>query len=190
MRLILASSSPRRADLLRAAGFSFDVVAPSVDERLEPGETPAAYVQRLARAKVFAASSGNSGGRVCFFIGADTTVVLEGQMLGKPRTSQEAREMLEALSGRVHEVLTGVAVGDGSRWCHEVAVTRVRFLPLAADEIAWYVATGEPFDKAGGYGIQGLAARFVDSIEGSYSNVVGLPVATVYRLLRNLGWPE
>ncbi len=185
MRLILASSSPRRAELLHAAGFEFDVVAPTVDERIEPRESPAAYVERLAHAKAFAVSREKPGAVV---LGADTTVVLDGRMLGKPADEREAEDMLAALSGRVHDVLTGVAVWRGTQRVGEVAVTRVRFLQLAPDEVAWYVASGEPRDKAGAYAIQGLAARFVDSIEGSYSNVVGLPVATVYRLLRGVGW--
>lgn len=185
MQLVLASSSPRRADLLAAAGLVFRVDAPEVDETLEPGERPDDYVLRLAKAKARAGVRRNPGSLI---IGADTTVVVGERILAKPADEREATEMLELLSGRTHEVLTGVAVGDGHRELTVLARTEVRFLRLTQSEVAWYIATGEPYGKAGGYAIQGRASRFIDAITGSYSNVVGLPVSETYRLLQALGW--
>jgi len=182
--LLLASASPRRADLLRAAGIPFDTCPADVDERSLPGETPRDYVTRLALEKARAVRR-DLGSVV---LGADTTVVLDGRVLGKPEHPEEAARMLRSLSGRTHEVLTGVAVKHGGLEFVDVASTRVRFLPLTEEEIAWYVASGEPEGKAGAYAVQGLASRFVERIEGSYSNVVGLPVSLVYQLLRQVGW--
>ena len=184
MRLVLASASPRRADLLRAAGFAFVVRPASIDESATPDESAAALVQRLASAKAAAVATADP---LDVVIGADTVVVLAGRILGKPRDDRDATAMLERLSGRGHEVLTGVAVRQGGRAIVSVEETRVYFAPLRADEIAWYVASGEPRDKAGAYGIQGLASRFVERIEGSHANVVGLPVAVVQRALKSLG---
>jgi septum formation protein len=184
VQLILASQSPRRAELLAAAGFDFDVAPVTIDEGPLSSESPSAHARRLALAKAREAARRNSGIPV---LGADTIVVVEARILGKPRDDREAAWMLQMLSGRDHDVLTGVAVCFGDRERAEVVSTRVRFLHMTADEIAWYVASGEPRDKAGAYGIQGLASRFVDRIEGSYSNVVGLPVATVYTMLRQVG---
>lgn len=184
MRLILASGSPRRAELLRAAGFVFDAQPQQVDERLLLGEEPAAHVLRLAREKALLADCRGPGTLV---LAADTIVVIDGVVLGKPADDREAAQMLRRLSGRAHEVLTGVALRGDGRLIAEVERTAVRFLPLSEAEIAWYVATGEPRDKAGAYAIQGLGSRFVDRIDGSYSNVVGLPVARVYRMLREVG---
>ncbi len=181
MRLILASASPRRADLLAAAGFSFEVMPVEIDESVRPTEDPKDYVSRLALAKARTISRRNPGTTV---LGADTAVVAGSRVLGKPADAREATEMLETLSGRSHDVLTGVAVCSNGHEACRVACTRVRFLQLSAAEIAWYVATPEPYDKAGGYAVQGLASRFVDTIEGSYSNVVGLPVSVVYGLLK------
>lgn len=178
--LILASASPRRADLLAAAGIAFTVRAAAVDETPRPGESPGEYVVRLALEKARAVRL--EPGEVV--LGADTTVVHADRILGKPATAAEARTMLAALSGRTHEVWTGVAVRADGREASAVAVSRVRFAPLSAEEIAWYVASGEPEGKAGAYAIQGLASRFVESVEGSCSNVVGLPVHLVYALLR------
>jgi septum formation protein len=190
--LILASASPRRAKLLRAAGLEFEVLAVDVDETPLPGEPPEAHVRRLAEEKARAAFEGRPDAVV---LGADTVVVVDDRILGKPRDAEDAAAMLRNLSGRSHEVLTGVAVlapaglnaglkaGGHRRLAVDVESTRVWFSPLTNDEIAWYVGTGEPMDKAGGYAIQGLASRFIDRIDGSYSNVVGLPVALVYRLI-------
>jgi septum formation protein len=180
--LILASRSPRRAELLRAAGFNFEVLPANVDETPLPRETPEAHVRRLAQEKASVAFEQRADVVV---LGADTVVVIGDRMLGKPRDPEDAAAMLRALSGRAHEVLTGVSTiapaGYTPRHFTEVERTRVWFSPLTNDEIAWYVASGEPMDKAGAYAIQGLASRFIDRIEGSYSNVVGLPIALVYR---------
>jgi septum formation protein len=183
--LILASASPRRAELLRAAGFAFTVVPVEIDERPLDGEAAPAYVERLAREKARTATHDESSSIV---LAADTTVVIDGVLLGKPGDAREAAEMLARLSGRTHEVLTGVAVApaEGSMRT-SVESTRVRFVQMTPGDIDWYLASGEPFGKAGAYGIQGRASRFIDRIEGSYSNVVGLPIATVWQLLRGLG---
>ena len=185
MRLVLASSSPRRTDLLRAAGFTFEVTPVDVDERLRPGEAPEAYVSRLAEAKADAVIRTAEGIRVV--LGADTTVVIDGLVLGKPADDADAERMLRLLSGRTHDVLTGICLRSGSRRLVHVETSRVRMTSLSEAEIRWYVESGEPMGKAGGYAVQGLAARFIESISGSYSNVVGLPVASVYRLLKMLG---
>jgi septum formation protein len=181
--LLLASQSPRRADLLRAAGISFEILAVSVDETPLPAETPDAHVRRLAEAKARVAATQRPDATI---LGADTIVVVDGQILVKPSDTEDATAMLRRLAGRAHEVLTGVAIVQAGRATIDVASTRVWFLPLSDAEIGWYVATGEPSDKAGAYAIQGLGSRFVERIEGSYSNVVGLPVALVWRLLVEL----
>lgn len=185
MRLVLASGSPRRADLLRAAGIAFDVVVANVDETVLPAETPEQHVRRLAEAKARAVLD-RVGERPV--LGADTVVVVDGQILGKPADNAEAKRMLGRLSGRTHEVLTGVCVARaGASSMVRVAVTTVEFAELSEAEIDWYVRSGEPADKAGGYGIQGLGSRFVTRIDGSYSNVVGLPVSLVYGLCAGAG---
>ncbi|MGH9158572.1 MAG: Maf family protein [Vicinamibacteraceae bacterium] len=183
MRLVLASASPRRAALLNAAGIPFVVRAADVDERWFEGETPEAHVRRLADAKARAvcASETANGNLV---LAADTVVVLDQTILGKPRDEGEAVAMLSRLSGRQHEVLTAVAVIGPDHRDVTVETTRVWMAPLESTDIAWYVASGEPRDKAGAYGIQGLASRFVTRIDGSYTNVVGLPVAPVVQMLR------
>ncbi len=183
-RLVLASRSPRRAELLVAAGLRFDIVPVEVDETRRSAEPAHVYVARLALAKADRAREQAEGRLI---LGADTTVVIDGQVLGKPADALEAASMLGRLSGRTHEVLTGVALVNGTWNSARVETTRVTFLELTAAEIDWYVATGEPMDKAGAYAVQGLASRFVTSIEGSYSNVVGLPIAAVYALLRSTG---
>jgi septum formation protein len=182
VRLLLASTSPRRAELLRAAGFEFDVAPSDVDETPLPGERPREYVLRLAIEKARVARP--APGQVV--LGADTTVVIDEIILGKPATAEEATAMLSRLAGRVHEVWTGVALRKDGREVSEVDITRVEFAPMTTAEIAWYVASGEPEGKAGAYAVQGLASRFVTHIEGSYSNIVGLPVALVYQLLGRL----
>jgi septum formation protein len=188
MRLILASASPRRAELLTTAGIDFDVVAASIDETPHPDEAPAEYVLRVAREKAAAvASRVDIDGRLHVVLGADTVVVAGGRLLGKPADAADARQMLALLSGGVHDVHTGVVLKAGSGETAEVVTSRVRFVSLTDDEIAWYIASGEPDGKAGAYAIQGRASRFIDWIEGSWSNVVGLPVATVYRMIRQAG---
>jgi septum formation protein len=182
--LLLASASPRRAELLRQIRLPFEVQlpVPAVDESVLPGETAPDYVRRLARAKALALAA---PGRVV--LAADTTVVLDGAVLGKPSDAAEAQRMLLALAGRTHEVLTAVAARRNDD-C-EVALVRtvVRFRAVSGQEAAAYVGTGEGFDKTGAYAIQGLGAVFVTGIEGSYSNVVGLPLAETEALLAALG---
>jgi nucleoside triphosphate pyrophosphatase len=199
MRLVLASASSRRAELLRAAGFAFEILAVDLDERAHDGEAPSAYVARLARDKAGAAMQRfeERAQRSCHgperaaldelvVVGADTAVVVDGVILGKPRDDRHAAAMLAVLSGRRHEVLTGVCLRSATGEWGRVETTGVYMSVLTPDDIAWYVASGEGRDKAGGYAVQGLASRFVTAVEGSYSNVVGLPVATVAALLREL----
>jgi septum formation protein len=187
MRVVLASASPRRRELLAAAGLVVQVDPVDVDEELQADEPPEDYVARVAAAK---AAAGRRRHPDAVVIGADTTVVIDGEILGKPVDDDDARRMLTRLSGQRHDVLTGVAVMGGDRTATRVERTAVWFAALSASEVAWYVASGEPRDKAGGYAIQGLAARFIPRIEGSYSNVVGLPVATVWEMLREVGLGE
>jgi septum formation protein len=184
--IVLASASPRRAELLALAGFRFSVDAADVDEAVHPDESPEAYVVRVARDKARTVAGRRADPGVVV-LAADTTVVAGGEILGKPADTAEATRMLERLSGAVHEVFTGVVAIAGTLELVELVRTRVHLIPMTAEEITWYVATGEPMGKAGAYGIQGRAARFIDWIEGSWSNVVGLPVATVDRMLKGLG---
>ena len=184
MRLVLASASPRRAALLRAAGILFDVFPVDVDEHFRPGEKPDHAVARLARTKAEAAATSHPNAVV---LAADTTVVIRGEALAKPVDSEDAVRMLRLLSGRTHDVLTGVCLCVPGRQLVHVEPTRVRMADLSESEIAWYVSSGEPFDKAGGYAAQGLGSRFIEGILGSYSNVVGLPIRSVYELLKELG---
>lgn len=216
-RIILASASPRRAELLRAAGMEFDVVPANADETVQSGETPEAYVRRVAEAKATAVLHRANGRTV---LAADTVVVVDGAILGKPIDREDAKRMLRMLSGRPHDVLTAVTLlsgadpggspkppterGLGARgWpgptlptpsspqararpaLTRVETTVVEFVPLTTGEIDWYVTTGEPDDKAGAYAIQGYASRFITRIAGSYSNVVGLPVALVYEMINS-----
>ena len=191
MRLVLASASPRRAELLRAAGFVFETLPVDVDERVAAGESPDAYVRRLATEKsarameVLADDPAKAGGYDCgtAILGADTVVVVEGTILGKPRDDAEAESMLRRLSGRAHEVFTGVSLRLADWHGSRVESTTVELSRLTEAEIRWYVESGEGRDKAGAYAIQGLASRFIPRIAGSYSNVVGLPIAVVYELL-------
>ena len=187
MRILLASSSPRRAELLKAAGYAFDVAPADVDETPLPGELPEVYVARLAEAKENVTVNTSSD---CVVLGADTAVLVDGTIFGKPLDDANAAAMLRQLSGRSHEVLTGVSMRYGSQRVGTVDRTVVHVAFLRPEDIAWYVASGEPRGKAGGYAIQGLAARFIDRIEGSYSNVMGLPLSVVRRLLSDLGFNE
>lgn len=182
MPIILASTSPRRAELLTAAGIPFVTQPVDVDETARPGEAPAECAQRLAQAKAGAVA--RPAGSVV--LAADTLVVVDGDALGKPRDAADAAAMLRRLSGRTHEVVTGVAIAHDGGTIVDLVSTQVTFETLTHGEIAWYVATGEPLDKAGAYGIQGGASRFVTRIDGSYTNVVGLPVELVYRRLQAL----
>lgn len=190
MKLILASASPRRADILRGAGIAFSVLSSAVDETPIPGETPHDLVQRLALAKGELVAARAVGPAIV--IAADTVVVLEGEVLGKPRTSEDARQMLEKLSGRTHTVLTAIALirlPDVERR-EFIEATQVHFTSISDDEIVKYLASGEPFDKAGSYAIQGLAGRYIPRIDGCYFNVVGLPLAHLCKELAELGWTE
>lgn len=181
LHFILASASPRRAELLRAAGYSFAVVVPAVDEAVRDGESAQEHVRRLAMEKSAAAVNGSDD----LVLAADTVVVVDGRILGKPRDDRHAEEMLRLLSGRWHEVMTGVSIRRGLREIGSVDVTRVEFARLSEDELRWYVTSGEGRDKAGAYAIQGLASRFIPRVDGSYSNVVGLPIAMVRELLKS-----
>jgi septum formation protein len=183
--LILASASPRRAELLDTAGFTFTVQTADVDESTLPDEAPEPYVLRVARAKAEAVVRRcRQSGTVV--LAADTTVVADGCILGKPAGRSDAIRMLTRLSGAVHDVYTGVVVVGDTDTLEEVVRTRVRVLPISTDDIQWYVDSGEPEGKAGAYAIQGRASRFIDWIEGSWSNVVGLPVATVHQMLKRI----
>jgi septum formation protein len=184
MRLILASASPRRAELLRAAGFAFEQLAVDLDETPRPGEAPRDYVRRLAAEKsARALALVRPADTAAIVLGADTAVVVDGEILGKPRNDSHAGTLLRRLSGRRHEVMTGVSLRTSDGEAGRIDVTFVEFSRLTEADITWYVASGEGLDKAGGYAIQGLASRFIPRIEGSYSNVVGLPVAAVCELL-------
>ena len=180
--LILASASPRRHELLLAAGIPHLVRPASIPEQRHPGESPAEFVQRIARQKADAVSR-ESGDIV---LGADTVVCLGDEVFGKPAGDEDARRMLRYLSGREHSVYTGICILYNGGCIADVARTGVQFAELSNQEIDEYVRTGEPRDKAGAYGIQGLASRFVSSITGCYHNVVGLPVSLVYRYLKVL----
>ncbi|GAC1446834.1 MAG: Maf family protein [Pyrinomonadaceae bacterium] len=179
--LILASASPRRAEILRAANWNFEVRAANIEETLRAGESASDYVERLARTKAEAIAVNLSNGIV---IGADTTVVVDDEILGKPRDAEDARRMLRRLNNRWHEVLTGVALIDTRSRSVQVAHerTRVKFGEISEGEIEWYVSTDEPMDKAGAYAIQGRGALFIEAIDGDYWNVVGLPLRLVYNL--------
>jgi len=184
--LLLASSSPRRDEILRDVGWPFVVASGTVDETLYRNEAPVDYVKRLARAKANAAANSLSTGLV---LGADTVVVVAGEILGQPRDDDDAGRMLNLLRGKWHEVLTGVSLlraGQDGPGVVDHEVTRVQFTPMSAAEIEWYVNTGEPMGKAGAYAIQGRAALFVEAIRGDYLNIVGLPVKRVYRLAQQI----
>ena len=182
MKLVLASRSPRRAELLRAAGIEFTIRFAETDETLRNGEDPRDYVLRLAEEKALAIPA--EEGEIV--LGADTSVVLGSEIMGKPRDAADAFRILRALSGQQHQVITGICLKCGLKVVRDVASTAVWFAPMSHAEIASYIESGEPMDKAGAYGIQGLASRFTERIDGSYSNVVGLPVSLVYRHLQRL----
>jgi septum formation protein len=191
MKLILASASPRRAEILRDAGFSFEIAQTNVDETRLRGETARAVTRRLAEAKALAvAEKLGAAPQQAIVIGADTIVEVQGRLLGKPGSVKGAREMLLKLSGKTHRVVTSVAVlrlPDRARKSVTES-TRVRFARISPREIADYVATGEPLDKAGAYAVQGIGERFIERIEGCYFNVVGLPLARLYPMLVSFGW--
>jgi septum formation protein len=209
-RVILASASPRRAELLRAAGIEFDVMPANADETVHAGETTESYVRRVAEAKARAVMAAAAGRPV---VAADTVVVVDDVILGKPAGREDAKRMLRLLSGRAHEVLTAVSLsrgpeppsppggfgGPGGSAPHlvtgsaphvdtRIELTTVEFAVLSERDIDWYVDTGEPYDKAGAYAIQGYASRFIMRIAGSYSNVVGLPVSTLFQMFKEAGF--
>lgn len=178
--LVLASQSPRRAEILRQAGIPFTIRPSEVDESPLAGEDPEVYVQRLAEAKARAVAASDEE----IVLGADTTVVIGGEMLAKPVDAADARRMLALLAGRRHQVMTGICLRRGVALVRDRAITDVWFAPMTEAEITGYAASGEPMDKAGGYAIQGLASKFIERIDGCYFNVVGLPIALVYRHLK------
>ncbi len=191
MRLILASASPRRAQVLKDAEIPFEAIPANVDESPRGNETPDKLVERLAETKARAAAACIGAERgPAIVVGADTVVVADGEILGKPVSAQDARQMLRRLSGRTHEVISGLALlalpSGELRLGRET--TRVTFAPLIEREIESYIASGEPFDKAGAYAIQGRGGRFITRVEGCYFNVVGLPLAKLYQMLCSLGW--
>ncbi|NLG63652.1 MAG: septum formation inhibitor Maf [Candidatus Cloacimonetes bacterium] len=185
-RLVLASQSPRRAELLRALRLTFDVAPPAIDETHAPDESPARHAERLAREKALAVARRRPAALV---VGSDTVVVVDGAVLGKPRDEDDAVAMLMRLQGRAHSVETGVAVAfDGERVISTVASVRVVFRPFDVQTASDYVATGEPMDKAGAYGIQGFGATLVERIDGDFFAVMGLPIVSMLGLLEQLGW--
>lgn len=183
-KIALASASPRRRELLTQIGVNFELVSPQIDESVISGETPAAYVSRLAMAKARAGAVAIAGRLPV--LGADTTVVLEQHILGKPESKSHFLQMLSQLSGRSHQVFTAVAVVSGEHQLQALSCTEVWFRNISAAELEAYWQSGEPADKAGGYGVQGQAARFVERINGSYTGVVGLPLCETDRLLQQL----
>ncbi len=180
-KIVLASASPRRAEILRTVNWPFEILPLNIDETREAAEDAPTYVQRLARAKAEAAAARSSGSLI---VGADTTVVIGDQILEKPDDQDGARQMLLQLSGHWHKVLTGVALIHASELRVAYETTEVKFAVMSQDEINWYVSTGEPTDKAGAYAIQGLGARFIEGIRGDYFNVMGLPVRLLYEMVR------
>lgn len=182
-RILLASASPRRRELLAQLGVQFEIAAPDVDETPLPGETPVPYVGRLAVVKASAVHAGAD----TLVIAADTTVEIDGDILAKPADAADARAMLRRLSGRTHEVHTGVAVQLGERTLSDVVTTHVTFATLTDEQLDWYVGTCEPMDKAGAYAVQGAGGVFVERVDGSVSNVIGLPLHTVVHLAGQLG---
>ena len=186
MKFILASASPRRRELLASIGLDFDVVPSHIPEVRAEGEAPEEYVARLSREKAAAIAREHHDR---WIIAADTTVLLAEELLEKPAGADDAKRMLATIAGRTHVVYTGVTVQNQERDYRDtrVAESEVRMLPLSARDIDWYVATGEPLDKAGAYAVQGVGAMFIDSIHGSYTNVVGLPLALLFQMLRKAG---
>lgn len=190
-KIVLASKSPRRAEILRSVGWTFEAIAAGVDESQLQAEDAVSYVRRLAEAKADAVASRvtNLSFKDYLVLGADTVVVVAGEILGQPRDEEDARRMLSKLSGKWHEVLTGVSlqtIDEPTRKLIAHETTRVRFAAISEDEIGRYIATGEPMDKAGAYAVQGRAALFIEEIQGDYFNIVGLPMRLVYKLSKKL----
>ena len=194
VRLILASASPRRAELLRSAGYTFDVVVADVDESIRAGESPAIYVRRVAADKSFRVAAdlrvgGHTGPppQELVILGADTTVVVDGEILGKPRDDEDGCAMLRRLSGKAHQVLTGVSLRQGAYEVGRVEITAVVFRELTEEDITWYARSGEGRDKAGGYAIQEHTDLIIADYQGSFSNIVGLPLETTKHILTRCG---
>lgn len=187
MKLILASASPRRRELLQSIRFNFQVESSAVEELQRQGEAPETYVRRLAEDKAREVASRHPD---AWIIAADTIVYIDGTILEKPADHEDAVRMLSAISGRVHEVYTGLTLCKLSeaRSYTRVVMTRVKMLSLSREEIDWYASTGEPMDKAGAYAVQGIGAMFIESIEGSYTNVVGLPLAELFEMMKHAGF--
>jgi septum formation protein len=183
MQIILASASPRRKELLGYLGIDFNIVVPDIHERIHAGESPVDFCMRISREKALAVKSSNPGSLI---IAADTIVVVDGEMLGKPENQKAACDYLRRLSGREHIVFTAYTVlpPDDSKEITKVVSSCVHFADMTDEDIIWYVSTGEPLDKAGAYGLQGIGAAFVDRIEGSHTNVIGLPLSELFRDLR------
>ena len=184
--LVLASSSPRRAEILTSLGIPFEIDPADVAEDIAPGESAEQAASRLAADKAACVAARRAGS---WILAADTLVLRDGRILGKPRDETEAAGMLRFLGGQEHRVVTAVRLRRGEPGSEIVEVSRVRIAPLSEEEILWYVGTGEPRDKAGAYAVQGLGARFIESVEGSYTNVMGLPARAVYLLLKGSGDP-
>jgi septum formation protein len=184
-RLILASASPRRSEFLRVMGLHFDIIPGDIDETFRPEETPREHVLRLSEEKALSVALSHPDAWV---LGADTVVVVEGELLGKPGSPEEAARMLEKLSGRVHEVITGFSIVRQDRQVRirDVVESSVLFREIGDDEVAWYTGTGEPYDKAGAYAVQGMGGCFVREIRGSCTNVVGLPLCEVVEALKRV----
>lgn len=182
-RILLASGSPRRAEIMASVGWEFDKSVPDVDESVIEGEPPEDYVQRLAGEKALAVADSHPGQII---LAADTTVVIDGQIIGKPEDHADARRMIRKLAGNWHEVLTGVAVARNGDELIGIQRTRVKFAPMTEAEIHFLAEEGDPLDKAGAYAVQAQAALFIEGIEGDYWNVVGLPISLVYRLVRSI----
>lgn len=184
MQIVLASASPRRKELFSWLGLTFDVIVPEVDETFHEGESPVHFCARISREKALSVSSRLPHSLI---ISADTIVVSDGKILGKPLGEEQAREHLRLLQGTVHEVYTGYAIIHGQHCAGKVIRTLVHFRDMCDEEIAWYVSTKEPMDKAGSYGLQGIGSLFISRIEGSYTNVIGLPLSDLYNDLKGFG---
>jgi septum formation protein len=184
MQIILASGSPRRNELFSWFGLDFETKVPEIDESIQKGEVPGEYCSRISRDK--AASIGHAY-RQALIIAADTVVVVRGKILGKPADASDACNQLRLLQGAMHEVYTGYTITHETRSTTRVIRTRVYFRSMSDEEITWYISTGEPMDKAGSYGLQGIGSLFIESIEGSYTNVIGLPMSDLYNDLKGFG---
>lgn len=180
-RIVLASDCPRRARWLASAGFEFDVIPADVEATLDVEETPDGHVRRIAMERALAVGQAADGRAV---LGVETIVLVDGEMLGMPADAEDAARMLRKLEGREHDVISAVCMATGARTQTRLDRTRVQFAPMTGEEIQWYVASGEPMRRAGGYDVEGLASRYVTRIEGSFSNAAGLPVPVIYALLR------